>query len=189
MFEKIGVLPFQAQDYIEKIDWNTAPTFARPLLQVWKEGGQKTIKIHELDDNFARNIKHYCEKDLNLKMYQINLTMVPPGGVTPMHTDLYHYIQKVHNLNIDREDHYKFFVKYWIPLSDKTSGQYFEYNGVMIEDWKANDVYRLFGSSVFEHRGGNESSEKRIRLEITGTQISVEKINKYNVKGKNNEFD
>ena len=59
----------------------------------------------------------------------------------------------------------------------------------MIEDWKANDVYRLFGSSVFEHRGGNESSEKRIRLEITGTQISVEKINKYNVKGKNNEFD
>ena len=71
----------------------------------------------------------------------------------------------------------KVFVKYWIPLSDKTGGQYFEYNGVMIDDWKANDVYRLFGSSIFDHRGGNEGSEKRIRLEITGAQISVEKIN------------
>ena len=177
MFEKIGVLPFQTQHYIEAIDWDNVSTFNRPLLKVWKEGGQKTIKMHELDDNFARNIKHYCEEDLNLKLYQVNLTMVPPGAVTPMHADLYQYIQKVHNLNIDREDHYKVFVKYWIPLSDKTSGQYFEYNGVMIEDWKANEVYRLFGSSVFEHRAGNEGSEKRIRLEITGTQISAEKIN------------
>ena len=177
MFEKIGVLPFQTQHYIEKIDWDNAPTFNRTRFTTHTQNGHKTIKMHELDDNFARNIKHYCEEDLKLKIYQANLTMVPAGGSTPMHTDIYQYIQKVNNLNIDKKDCHKVFVKYWIPLSDKTSGQYFEYNGIMIEDWKANDVYRLFGSSIFDHRGGNEGSEKRIRLEITGAQISVEKIN------------
>ena len=160
MFEKIGILPFQTQHYIEKIDWDKV----------------SNLKLDDLDDNFTRNIKHYCEEDLNLKVYQANVIMLPPGSLTPMHMDMYQCIKKTHNLNIDKKDHDKVFLKYWIPLSDKTIGHWFEYNGVLIGNWKANEVYRLFASSTFEHCGGNLGIENRIRLEIIGSQLSVNKI-------------
>tara|TARA_B100000508_G_C11382246_1_gene239137 strand:+ start:99 stop:635 length:537 start_codon:yes stop_codon:yes gene_type:complete len=173
MFEKIGILPFQTKHYIDTIDWASVSKGRNRLFADWV-GGHKTIKVQDLNNSFGKNIKDYCEKDLNLKIYQVNITMAPPGSLTPMHTDEKSIFRN--NLNIEKKHHDKIFLKYWIPLSDKTIGHWFEYNGVLIENWKANEVYRLFGSSTFEHCGGNMGVENRIRLEITGSQLSANKI-------------
>ena len=81
-----------------------------------------------------------------------------------------------YNLIIEKEQYDNVFIKYWIPLANKTIGHWFEYNGVLIGNWKAKDIYRLWGSSTYEHCGGNLGLEKRIRLEIIGSQLSADKI-------------
>ncbi len=171
MFEKIGSLPFETKHYVEKIDWESVQKTSTQRVDK-----HRTIRAHDLNDSFGRNVRYYCENDLNLKIYQANITMVPPGSLTPMHTDKYEYIRTTHKLPLSKTDHDKVFVKYWIPLSDRTIGHWFEYNGVLIGDWKANDVYRIFGSSTFEHCAGNLGLENRVRLEIIGSQLSAEKI-------------
>ena len=171
MFEKVGTLPFETQHYIEKIDWDTVQK-----TDTQRVPEHKTIRAELLDDGFGRNVKYFCEHDLNLKLYQANISMVPPGSLTPMHTNKFEYIRKKYNLIIEKEQYDNVFLKYWIPLADKTIGHWFEYNGVLIGDWKAKDIYRLWGSSTFEHCGGNLGLEKRLRLEIIGSQLSANKI-------------
>ena len=93
MFEKVGTLPFETQHYIEKIDWDTVQK-----TDTQRVPEHKTIRAELLDDGFGRNVKYFCEHDLNLKLYQANISMVPPGSLTPMHTNKFEYIRKKYNL-------------------------------------------------------------------------------------------
>ena len=110
MFEKVGTLPFETQPYIEKIDWDTVQK-----TNTQRVPEHKTIRAELLDDSFGRNVKYFCEQDLNLKIYQANISMIPPGSLTPMHTNKFEYIRKKYNLNIEKNNMIMFLLNIGYP--------------------------------------------------------------------------
>jgi len=127
---------------------------------------------------FADNLNDYCKRVLHLTEYEVHIVNVPKNQISGNHVDHHSRIRKYNDLLDTMSDEVVFdYVKrYWIPLTDRKHGQYFELNGCQILNWKAGEVYRLW--PAYPHCGANIGEDKRVFAIITGFDKPLEQIKK-----------
>jgi len=118
----------------------------------------------------------YCTEELGLYVREMQMIKQPKNSLTGNHVDHHARIRRNNNLfDIMTEDvMFDYIKRYWVPLTDRAHGQYFELNGVQIENWKAGEVYRLW--PAYPHCGANLGEDLRVFLIITGFDKPVEQI-------------
>lgn len=184
MHEKIGQFPFDFRDYINNFDWYNPPPECAYVSSIQNKqaacfaGQSVQVKAELLNDEFGQAVRDYCENVIGYKIYMANIIMQPPGSTSPLHKDMHGAIRFKYGLKdiIPQDRVMDYFSRYWIPLSDRQFGQWFDLNGVIINSWKAGEVYRLFGVSRYPHCGGNLGFDNRLLMMLTGCNLTVDEI-------------
>ncbi len=80
------------------------------------------------------------------------ITKLYPGQYMPMHTDPHTHDEKC--------------LRYWVPLQDYEPGHVFIYNNILMNDYRAGDVYS-YHDSRDPHGAANIGHTPRIVLQVT----------------------
>lgn len=128
------------------------------------------------EDEFSTQLQDYCTNQLGLFEREVQMFNQPKNSISGNHVD--HHVRIRNNnglLDLLTEDiMFDHIYRYWIPLTDRKHGQFFEINGHQILDWKAGEVYRLYPKHP--HCGCNIGEDIRVFVIITGYKEPVEQL-------------
>lgn len=176
-FEKVhkivGTLDFD-QDYIDNYDFDNLPEHLDYKNSFYTMTGQKNyvnIIVNDMKDQFYESVRKFAEDECGFTFWEGHL-LHWKQGFTPLHKDVHlGFRTRSDLLDLIPDDKlYDLMRKFWIPLSDRKPGHYFEINGVIITDWKAGDLIEF--QSKWSHCGANCGPYPRNALVLTGTTVT-----------------
>ena len=150
--------------------------------------GQYKFERSELNTMQKHMGDELC-KLVGARVWTIN--KINPGSITLPHTDRFTPTAKAFGEWAAYErgdfDPHERYIRYWIPINDRTLGQYFEAEGVRtLCDWRAGDVF--VGPSAHTHCGATVGTEPRYLIMADGMQSDVgvihEKFTEYRIRNE-----
>jgi hypothetical protein len=177
----VNHLNFEFEEYVQNFNWEDIPHNAQVEsgINFYTNASFNEVINFDRDlyeDELSIKMHKYCTEELGLYVREMQMIKQPKNSLTGNHVDHHARIRRNNNLfDIMTEDvMFKYIKRYWVPLTDRAHGQYFELNGVQIENWKAGEVYRLW--PAYPHCGANLGEDLRVFLIITGFDKPVEQI-------------
>jgi len=160
-------------------DWNQ-------FIEELPDHGDATNHVSELDKRTFYGRYHYKREELNPKQLHICETVcrlvgarswtvnkINPGAITVPHRDRFTPAAKAFGEweayqrgDFDPRERY---IRYWIPINDRSLGQWFEAEGVRtLCDWRAGDV--IVSPSTHVHCSATVGTEPRYIILADGMQ-------------------
>lgn len=120
----------------------------------------ENTKIHQLWWNSEQIDFNNIGQQLGLEVITVSTILQPPGGVIPLHRDMFYQISKQYPDRAETK------VRANIYLEDWKLGHFIQYNDTVSTHWKQGEGF-LWDNEVL-HLGANAGMEPKYTLQVSG---------------------